>query len=304
MLWGGNAVVGRLAAEEWQSFTLTFVRWLSAIILLLPFSYRHLKADWPVLRSSFVVLFCMGAFGMGLFNLAMYTALHYTTAVNVSIEQSLMPVLIILANFLFFKQRAAVWQLLGVAISIIGVVITSTHGEPLGFFSGALNRGDLLMLIATLFYAGYTIALRWRPSIHWLSFMIVIGCGAASVCLPFALWEVQAKGFDNPSLFGWSLLVYVVIFPSVVSQLAFARGVEILGGNRAGLFINLVPVFGSFLAVLLIGESFYWYHAVGLGLVLGGIFLAEKSAEKSTDNSTDQSTDQSTDNSADQSTAK
>ncbi len=277
-LWGGNAVAGRLAADEWQSFTFTFIRWLVTILCLLPFTYRHLIHDWPVLRTRVLVLFCMGAFGMGLFNVTMYTALRYTTAVNASIEQSLMPVLIILANFLFFRQRAAFWQLVGVALSIVGVIVTSTNGEPFGFFSGALNRGDALMITAAVFYAGYTISLRWRPSIHWLSFLFVIGCGAASICLPLTIWEINTKGFVAPGLQGWLLLAYAVIFPTLVAQLAFARGVELIGGNRAGLFINLVPIFGSLLAVLIIGESFRAYHAIGLVLVLGGIFLAEKSA--------------------------
>jgi len=279
MLWGGNAVAARLAADEWQSFTMTFVRWSLTLVCLLPFTYKHLKNDWPVLRTRVVVLFCMGAFGMGLFNITMFTALRYTTAVNASIEQSLMPVLIILANFLFFRQRAAMWQLVGVVISIVGVVITSTNGQPLGFFSGALNRGDALMLVAAFFYAGYTISLRWRPDVHWLSFLFVIACGAASVCLSLAVLEIGEKGFDAPSIHGWMLLWYTVICPTIVSQLAFARGVELIGGNRAGLFINLVPVFGSLLAVLIIGESFHLYHGLGLVLVLGGIFLAEKSAK-------------------------
>jgi len=279
LLWGGNAVAARLAADEWQSFTFTFVRWAVTIACLLPFTYKHLKTDWPVLRTRVVVLFGMGAFGMGLFNITMFTALRYTTAINASIEQSLMPVLIILANFLLFRQRAVVWQLVGVAVSIVGVIITSTNGQPLGFFSGALNRGDALMLLAAVFYAGYTISLRWRPDIHWLSFLFVVACGATAVCLPLTIWEVSAKGFEIPSAKGWMLLMYTVIFPTLVSQLAFARGVELIGGNRAGLFINLVPVFGSLLAVLLIGESFHWYHAVGMVLVLGGIYLAEKSAK-------------------------
>jgi len=276
LLWGGNAVSARLAADEWQSFTFTFVRWAITLACLLPFTYKHLKNDWPILRSRVVVLFCMGAFGMGMFNITMFTALRYTTAINASIEQSLTPVLIILANFLFFRQRAVVWQLVGVAVSIVGVMITSTNGQPLDFFSGALNRGDALMLLAAVFYASYTISLRWRPDIHWLSFLFVIACGATTVCLPLTIWEVGAKGFEIPSATGWMLLMYTVIFPTIVAQVAFARGVELIGGNRAGLFINLVPVFGSLLAVLLIGESFHWYHAVGMVLVLGGIYLAEK----------------------------
>ena len=249
------------------------------MLCLLPFTYKHLKADWPVLRERGWVMLCMGAFGMGAFNLCMYTALHYTTAVNASIEQSLMPILIVVANFLFFRQKVALWQLIGVVLSVVGVVVTSTNGKPLEFFSGALNRGDGLMILATVFYAAYTISLRWRPSVHWLSFLFMIACGAAAICIPLSIWEISTKEFHPPSLEGWLLLGYAVIFPTIVAQLSFARGVELLGGNRAGLFINLVPIFGSLLAVLLIGESFFIYHAIGLALVLGGIVLAEKSAK-------------------------
>ena len=273
-------MAGRLAADEWQSFTFTLVRWVATILCLLPFTFKHLKTDWPVLRKKGWVLFCMGAFGMGLFNVSMYTALRYTTAVNASIEQSLMPILIVVANFLFFRQKVVLWQMVGVVLSVIGVVITSTNGKPFDFFSGALNRGDALMILATVFYAAYTISLRWRPSMHWLSFLFMIACGAAAVCLPLSFWEITTKGFVAPSFNGWLLLGYAVIFPTVVAQLSFARGVELIGGNRAGLFINLVPIFGSILAVLLIGESFFFYHAIGLLLVLGGIVLAEKSAIK------------------------
>lgn len=273
-------MAGRMAADEWQSFTFTLVRWVATLLCLLPFTYQHLKKDWPILKQKGLVLFCMGAFGMGLFNVTMYTALRYTTAVNASIEQSLMPILIIVANFLFFRQKVVTWQMVGVVLSIVGVVITSTNGKPLEFFSGALNRGDALMILATVFYAAYTISLRWRPTMHWLSFLFMIACGAAAVCLPLSLWEVSTKGFAAPSIEGWLLLAYAVIFPTVVAQLAFARGVELIGGNRAGLFINLVPIFGSMLAILIIGEKFYIYHAFGLVLVLGGIILAEKSAVK------------------------
>jgi len=189
-----------------------------------------------------------------------------------------MPVFIILANFLFFRQRVAALQLLGVALSIVGVIITATNGQPLDFFRGALNRGDAIMLLGALFYAGYTISLRWRPTVHWVSFLFVVGCGAVLVCVPFAVWEVNAKGFSPPSMKGWLVLLYTVVFATIVSQLAFVRAVEIIGANRAGLFINLVPVFSSVLAVVLLSEVFKLYHALGMVLVIGGILLAERSA--------------------------
>jgi len=278
LMWSGNAIAGKMAVGEWESFTLTMFRWLFTLLFLLPFVWRHLQRDWPVLRQNMLLLLAMGACGMGAFHLCLYTALHYTSAINASIEQSLMPVLIILANFLIFKQRVRTWQLVGVALSICGAVVTATHGQPWDFFRGAMNRGDAIMLLGALFYAGYTISLRWRPSVNWLSFLFVVGCGAMLVCLPLSLWEINAKGFTPPSTKGWLVLLYTIIFATMVSQLAFARGVVMIGANRAGLFINLVPVFSSVLAVLLIGETFQLYHAIGMVLVVGGILLAERSA--------------------------
>jgi len=210
----------------------------------------------------------------------MYAALNHTSAINVSIEQAGMPVLIMLANFVFLAQRVRSLQILGLLLSIVGVMITTTSGEPLRFFTGGLNRGDALMLLACVFYAAYTFGLRWRPDVHWLSFMLVISVSAFSMSVPFVLWEVQHYPVSMPTSEGWLVMLFVVIFPTIVSQIAFARGVDLIGGNRAGLFINLVPVFGSVLAVLILGESFELYHATGMALVIGGIMLAERAVVK------------------------
>ena len=278
LLWGGNAVAGRLAAAYWEPFTLTSIRWGVASIILLPFAWRPLIEDWPVLKRSWPVLFVLGAFGMSLFNLFMYLALKHTTAINASIEQASMPIFIMLLNFIFLSQRVRVLQLVGVSVTLVGVLLTATAGEPLKFFTNGLNRGDAIMLLASVFYALYTFGLRWRPKVHWMSFMWVISISAFIMTIPFASWELSRSSFELPSYPGWLILIYVVIFPTVISQLAYARGVELIGSNRAGLFINLVPIFGSLLAVLIVGERFQWFHAAGLVLVLGGIALAERNA--------------------------
>ena len=278
LLWGGNAVAGRLAAAHWEPFTLTSIRWGVASIILLPFAWRPLIEDWPVLKRSWPVLFVLGAFGMSLFNLFMYLALKHTTAINASIEQASMPVIIMLLNFIFLSQRVRVLQLVGVSVTLVGVLLTATAGEPLNFFTNGLNRGDAIMLLASVFYALYTFGLRWRPKVHWMSFMWVISISAFIMTIPFASWELSRSPFELPAYPGWLILIYVVIFPTVISQLAYARGVELIGSNRAGLFINLVPIFGSLLAVLIVGERFQWFHAAGLVLVLGGIALAERNA--------------------------
>jgi len=281
-MWGGNAVAGKLATADWSPFTLTMVRWGCAALLLVPFAWRPLQRDWPLVREKLPLLFLLGGVGMCGFNLLMFLALNYTTAINVSIEQAAMPLLIMIANFVVFSQRVRALQLLGLALSIAGVVVTTTSGRPLDLLNGQFNRGDAFMLLGCVFYAGYTFGLRWRPPIHWLSYMLIISIAALLMTLPFAAWELsQEEGaWSVPRLEGWLALVYVVIFPTILSQIAYARGVELIGGNRAGLFINLVPVFGAALAVIILGEQFAWYHGAGLLLVLGGITLAERAAAR------------------------
>ncbi len=276
LLWGGNAVAGKAASLAWQPFTLTSVRWLLVALILLPIAWPHLKKDWQVLRKSWRILFMLGALGMSLFNIMMFTALNYTTAINVSIEQASLPVFIMLANFVLIGQRVRWLQIVGLTISIVGVLVTTTRGEPMQFMSNSLNRGDVIMLSGCVFYAGYTFGLRWRPAVHWLSFMWAIAISAFIMTIPFACWELLNNNVQWPDIRGLVVLGYMVIFPGIISQIAYARGVELIGGNRAGLFINLVPVFGSLLAVLILREEFHVYHAVGMSLVIGGILLAER----------------------------
>ena len=278
LLWGGNSVAGKLASYDWQPFTITSVRWLLTSIVLLPFVWPHLKHDWPTLKARWPVLVALGAFGMALFNLLMYLALNHTTAINVSIEQASMPVMIMLANFFLFSQRTSTLQIIGLVCSITGVLVTTTGGKPWLFFTEGLNFGDAIMMLACVFYAAYTIGLRWRPNIHWLSFIWMISISAFAMTIPFLLWELHKQPLSIPGPKAWLVVVYIIAFPTIVSQIFYARGVELIGGNRAGQFINLVPIFGSFLAIIILKESFHWFHAVGLIMVVGGIWLAEKFA--------------------------
>lgn len=283
LFWGGNAVAGKLASADWQPFTITGMRWLLTSIVLLPFAYKHLRRDFAVLRESWLILFALGGFGISLFSLLMYLALNYTSAINVSIEQAAIPAMIMLANFIVFSQRVTALQIGGLMCCVLGVMITTTSGEPLQFFKQGLNRGDAIMMLACVFYASYTFGLRWRPAIHWLSFIWVISISAFLVTIPFMLWEwnqsdatFSVHNLLLPGVRGWAVMMYIIIFPTIVGQICYARGVELIGSNRASFFINLVPIFGSLLAVLVLRETFEVYHAIGLALVIGGIAFAER----------------------------
>ena len=279
LLWAGNAIAGKMAAGVISPVALTFARWLIACVAFYFLARPHLKNDWPAIRKSLPLLFGLGALGFSAFNFALYWALHYTTAINVTIEQSAMPVLIIFANYLFFSMRITGLQAIGVLLTIIGVLVTASRGSPLAIFEIGINRGDAVMMLAVLLYGSYTVALRFRPDIHWTSLMFVLTCSAAIFALPFYAVEILRDGFRMPGPEAWAIIAYTAIFPSMVSQIFFIRGVAILGANRAGLFINLVPIFGALLAVLILGESFRPYHMVGLALVLGGIAVAERFGE-------------------------
>ena len=278
LFWGGNAIAGKLASQDWQPFTVTFTRWLIVAIVLIPFAKDHIRKDWPVIRKNWVILCLLSAFSMALFNLLMYLALHFTSAINVSIEQASMPAMIMLANFLILSQRITFLQITGLLASIIGVLIICTGGDISSLFRHGVNRGDAYMLLACAFYAAYTFGLRWRPDLHWLSFIWVLAIGASAMSLPWAAWEWQTTGITVPGMTGWLVLIYIVVFPTIVSQIFYARGVQLIGGNRAGLFINLVPIFGSLLAILILREKFHFFHGIGLILVVGGIMLAERFA--------------------------
>lgn len=276
MFWGGNAVAGKFAVGEVSPLMLTAIRWLIASVILLIVAHRHIVRDWPVIRQRLPYLFLLGAFGFAIFNAALYTSLKYTTAINVTIFQAAMPMIIFALNFMVFRTRIHWAQALGYAVTLLGVLLTASRGDISLLADLALNRGDVMILIGTFIYACYSVALRSRPNIHWLSFITVLVCAAAMTSAVVAVTEILDGSVIWPrSVTAWSVIVYTVVFPSLISQVLFARGVELIGSNRAGLFMNLVPIFGSILAVLLLGETFQLYHGLALALVIGGIAIAQ-----------------------------
>ncbi|TIV73511.1 MAG: DMT family transporter, partial [Mesorhizobium sp.] len=256
LLWGGNSVAGKLAVGHVSPMTLVFLRWVMAVLILLPVGWRTLREDWPEVRSHWKLLAGLGACGFTIFNVIFYTALNYTTAINVSIEQAAIPIVIILANFMFFRLRVRPLQILGVVLTIVGVALTASHGDLGQLLKLDLNFGDAIMLVAVLCYSLYSVGLRLRPAIRWQSFMLALSIAALLISLPFVIWEIAAGRAVMPDASGWALTLYTALGASVVSQVLYIKGNELIGANRAGLFINLVPIFGTLLSVLIVGEQF------------------------------------------------
>ncbi len=280
LLWGGNAVAGKLGAGHVSPFLLTWLRWIIASSILILFSIQHLKRDQAMIKKHWKFLFLLGAFGFAIFNALMYLALNHTTAINVAIEQASMPLIVFILNYVLFKTKVTAYQVIGFVITLVGVAITVTRGNILSFSTQSLNIGDLLMLAAIIVYGMYSVLLKNKPDIHPLSFLSVLGVAALITTTPLLAYEVSSNALIWPDLHGWGVVLYAGIFPSVLAQLFWILGLDKIGSNRGGLFINLVPIFGAILAVLILGEKFEAYHAMGLVLVLGGITIAQKQTTK------------------------
>lgn len=276
MMWAGNAIAGKFAVGHVSPFLMTTLRWSLALCILLPFALGRLRNDWSTVRAHIAFLFVMGALGFTLFNNLLYFSLIHTTAINAAIIQSATPLFIFVFSFLAFGQRVSARQLFGFLLTVIGVVLTVTRGDPSMLFSSGLNMGDILMVIAACFYAGYSVALIKRPKLHWLTFITVLATAAFFISIPFTLFEWWSGNLIPPDKFGWLLAGYVVLFPSIAAQLLWVRGLELIGANRGGIFMNLVPVFAVLMAIVLLGERVLPFHLAAMALVLGGIWMAQK----------------------------
>lgn len=276
LFWSGNVVLGRAVRVDVPPVGLAFWRWTMATLIIMGFAWPHLKRDWPTIRQHWRLILLLSILGIAVFNTLLYVGLQFTSAVNGALMQSLMPIIIVLISFLLFGEQVTGRQTLGILLSLLGTLTIIAQGSLEVLTTLSLNQGDLLILIATICYAGYSALLRKRPPLHPLSFIGITFIWGTLVLSPFYLWENltgRVMAFDMVTVLS---VGYVAIFPSILSYLCFNRGVELAGANRAGLFIHLVPMFGSLLAILLLGETFRWYHGVGISLILAGIMLATR----------------------------
>lgn len=276
LCWAANAIFGRLAVGEASPMAVVAFRWALVVALALVFARDHLKRDWPALKARKGWVIGSAVFGFALFNGLFYMAAHHTTAVNLGILQGSIPGIVMAGAFLMYRTPVTWLQILGVLITMGGVAIVATRGNLDQLAALAINPGDSLMFVACMLYAGYTVALRNRPPVSPLGLFALMAVVAFAASLPLAIIEMALGQFQWPTLFGWGVIVLVALFPSFLAQVTFMLGVGIIGPGRAGVFVNLVPVFAAVLAIVILREPFEGFHALAMGLVLGGIALAEK----------------------------
>ncbi len=275
LFWGGNAVAGRMAAGHIPPMALAFWRWLFATLILLPFSWRGLVHYWPEIRHRWKVLVVLSISSVTAYNSFLYLALTTTTAINATLIASAMPVIIMVLAWFWLGERFGWKHALGVALSVSGVLLVVAQGNPARLLSLDLHKGDLIVLMAALSWAFYSVLLRKAAltidSLTLLSVQVIIGTIAI---LPFYIFEYTLTGGFSVTWHNSLLIVYVALFPSVLSYYFWVRGVTELGPALAGQFTYLIPIFAAFLAVVLVGEDYMWHHAVSFVLIITGIWIS------------------------------
>ena len=276
LIWAGDAVVSRFAVGEIAPMTLTCGRWAVALGPILFAARKTLSADLATLRGHWLYVSAMGALGFTAFNALFYVAAGRTGAINLSIIQGAIPAFVLLAARFGFGDTVTALQALGAFAALVGVTAIAAQGDWSRLAGLAFNLGDLMVLIACLLYAGYTLGLRERPRVSPLGLLAGMALAAFASSLPLFVGEVAAGDFIRPTGAGLLLLLYAALGPAFAAQLFYMRGVELIGPGRAGAFVNLVPAFGALMAVGLLGEPFAAYHVDALALVVGGVAIAQR----------------------------
>lgn len=275
LLWAGNFIAGRAVSHEVPPVALSLIRWGLAFLCLLPFAIKpflrdrvhYLNYRWHVLGTAMT--------GVLAFNLLVYWGLHSTSATNGIILNSFIPFLVAIFGGLFYQQRLSTRQLLGLLISLIGVLTVVSHGDIQVLRSLAFAPGDMIIFVAMICWALFTLWLKQIPAfIDRTGLMLCQVLIALILLLPLYIWEKQTAvtTIDHVQTV-WSLL-YIGIFPSVIAFLAYAKAVTLVGSVRASVFIHAMPIFGSLLSSVLLSEPFHGYQLAGMLTIFWGIGLA------------------------------
>lgn len=276
LFWAGNIVLGRFIAADFPPMALSFLRWGCACLIVLPFAWPHLRADWPMIRKHLPLLTLLSLTGLAGYNAIAYLGLQSTQALNALLIQSSGPLFVALWSLILLGIRLTWPQTIGIGISLLGVLTILSRGQPEILTAIHLNRGDLLVTLGMVVFGIYSVLAMKRPAIHPLAFVAFTSGYGTLLLIPAVIVEALSGHHPALSVNNALTLAYVAIFPSILAYLFFNRGVELIGANRAAPFFHLIPVFGSVLAIAFLGERPHLYHLAGYALVLTGVVIAAR----------------------------
>ncbi|MER1988974.1 MAG: DMT family transporter [Solibacillus isronensis] len=276
LLWGGNFVIGRAVSGDIPPITLAFLRWIVAFLVFFPIAYQRTKKEWPSLRQHLGAVIVLALTGVAAFNTLVYIGLHYTTSINASLMNSSTPIIIYILSFIFLKEHLTKFQLLGTFLSLAGVLFIISGGSLQSLLSFSFNKGDLIVVVAVVCWSVYSLLIKKYAGKlpGYSTFLVTIAFGAIML-LPFAVYEQLTSSQAivwNASTIG--AIIYVGIIASIVAFLSWNTGVVSLGANKAGIYLNFIPLFATIFAVLFLNEQLLLAQIIGGIAVIAGVFIS------------------------------
>ena len=278
LFWSGNFIVGKAASiYEIPPFSLNFYRWLFAGLILLPFTYKEIINNYDYIKSKIKLFILLGFTSITIFNSIVYYSLYHTQVISGVLMISTIPVWIIFISLLLKIEKTNIFQLSGVGLSLIGVVFIITKADLNLIRNLDFNRGDLTMVLAMFAWAVYSAFLKKdKFKISQITLLEIVIITGLILLIPIFLFEMSLGNQINFGKPFYLTLSYVVLFPGLASFFFWIKGIGIIGANRAGIFLHLMPIFGAIMAMIIFKEKFMFYHILGAIFIIIGISLSNK----------------------------
>jgi len=278
LFWSGNFIVGKAASlYEIPPFTLNFYRWTFAWLILAPFTLKEIFQKIEYILENLKLILILGITSITIFNSIVYYSLNFTQVINGVLMISTIPVMIIFFSWIFKIEKTNFYQILGVIFSLLGVMVIVTKADLDKLLNLNFNKGDLWMVVAMLSWAMYSALLRKKKfELSQISLLQTIISAGLILLLPAYLIEMSLGYRLNIHLPFILTLSYVVLFPGLASFFFWIKGISIIGSNRSGIFLHLMPIFSTIMAILIFKEKFMVFHFIGAVLIITGVFLSSK----------------------------
>ncbi|MDC0205347.1 DMT family transporter [Pelagibacteraceae bacterium] len=278
LFWSGNFIVGKAASIfEIPPFTLNFYRWTFAWLILAPFTLKEIFKKKDYILQNIKLILVLGITSITVFNSIVYYSLNFTQVISGVLMISTIPVMIIFFSWIFKIEKTNIYQIMGVIFSLLGVAIIVTKADFNILINLNFNKGDLWMVIAMFSWAMYSALLRKKKfELSQISLLEVIISAGLILLLPAYLIEMSLGFKLNINLPFILTLSYVVLFPGLASFICWIKGISLIGSNRSGIFLHLMPIFSTMLAIIIFNEKFMNFHLYGATFIISGIFLSSK----------------------------
>jgi drug/metabolite transporter (DMT)-like permease len=276
LIWSGNFIIARGVIKTIPPVSLSFYRWVTATLILLPFAWKHVASDGATIKKHLLYFVAAAATGVSMFNTFVYIGGHHSEAINLAlIGTTSSPIISVILAALFLNERISLLRVAGMLVCLTGVLLLLGKGNLAGILSASFSKGDLWVLAAALSFSIYnTLVKRKPPGMHPFSFLFTIFFIGTVLLIPFYLYEWQHSGGFAINFSSISVILYLGLAASVISFLIWNIAISKLGSGRTALFGNLIPVFSSIEAVLILGEKINWVHYASFGLVITGLVIA------------------------------